>query len=64
MVCDTRGPEGPRERALFMQTRSYITYTDSFLHVAAPPRDGAARCHGRTADALAQEADEGRGKPR
>ena len=30
----------------------------------AGPRGGPARYHGRTADALAQGADEGRGKPR
>ena len=47
-------------RALFMI--SIINFSDTWI--SRGPESGPARYHGRTADALAQGADEGRGKLR
>ena len=69
--CIPKGISGERLRIFMADESNFLLFfdTDTMYHHAPglPPRGGSpegARYNGRTADALASEVDEGRGKPR
>ena len=69
--CIPKGISGERLRIFMADESNFLLFfdTDTMYHHAPglPPRGDTpegARYYGRTADALASEVDEGRGKPR